>query len=261
LQTVDHSTNLADSFKEPSVHALRTRLIAIAGAAAVAGLSASLFLTVPGQLSAQPDVLAAPGPGGKSKPGNAEARTEQLDLLHARVAADLGVTPERLTEAFARARQDLIQDLVQQGKLTQEEADKRIARIAQGPRPDKAARASGPGQSKQGAQPGARVAGPQAKAVGAVVAQALGLAPKELRDAINSGKTIEQLAIEKGINSEQLRSLVNQQLEQRLTAALQSGSLSEEQAAQIRARHQLVIDSLLSGQPRRGPGRDKPAQS
>jgi polyhydroxyalkanoate synthesis regulator phasin len=243
------------------VQPLRTRLIVIAGAAAIAGLSASLFLAVPGQLSAQPDVLAAPKPGDKSKPGNAEARKQQQEQMHARVAANLGITPERLTEAFAQARKDLVQDLVQQGKLTQEEADKRIARITQGPKPDKGDGQAKPGKPAKDGQPGARIPGPQVKAFGGVVAQALGLAPKELRDAINAGKTIEQLAVEKGITSEQLRTLIGQQLEQRLTAALQSGSLNEEQAAQIRARHQLMIDSLLSGQPRRGPGRDKPAQS
>jgi transposase-like protein len=93
------------------------------------------------------------------------------------------------------------------------------------------------------------------------VAQALGLKPKDLRDALVSGKTVEQLALEKGISAEQLRTLIGQQLEQRLATALQAGSLTEEQAAQIRARHQTVIENLMSGQPRRGPGRDKPAQS
>jgi hypothetical protein len=88
------------------------------------------------------------------------------------------------------------------------------------------------------------------------VAANLGITPERLKE-----ETVEQLALEKGISADQLRTLIGEQLEQRLTAALQSGSLSAEQAAQIRARHQTVINNLMSGQPRRGPGRNKPAQS
>jgi hypothetical protein len=239
------------------VQSLRTRLVAIAGAALVAGLTASLFTSIPSQSSAQPVAAAAPGPGDKARQSNPEQRRQQQEQMHTRVAAILGITPERLAEAFTQARMDAIQELVQQGKTSQEEADKRIARIAQGPKSGQAA----DGKPKQAGQPGARVAGPQAKAIGGVVAQALGLAPKELRDALNSGQTIEQLALEKGLSADELRSLVSDQLEQRLAAALQSGSLTDEQAAEIRARHELMIDRLLSGQPRRGPGKNKPAQS
>lgn len=237
------------------MNSLRTRLIAIAGAAAVAGLSATLFVSAPGQTAAQPDATVA------RRAADPAAQKQQHDQMHARVAANLGVTPERLTEAFNQARKDLIQELVQQGKITQEQADNRIARIGQLPKPAKVDGAAGPGKPGAG-QTGARVAGPQAKAIGGVVAQALGLTPKDLRDALNGGKTVVQLALEKGISADQLRTLVNDQLEQRLNAALQSGSLTAEQAAQIRARHTQVIENLISGQGRRGgSGKDKQAQS
>ena len=57
--------------------------------------------------------------------------------MHARVAANLGITPERLAEAFNQARKDRVQELVQQGKITQEQADRMIARIGQGPKSGK----------------------------------------------------------------------------------------------------------------------------
>jgi hypothetical protein len=148
--------------------------------------------------------------------------------------------------------------MVQQGKITQEQADKKIARIDQGPRPAKAEGVGG--KPPTAGQTGARVGGPQVKAIGGVIAQALGLNGKELRDAFNSGKTLAQLAEEKGLSVDQLRATVSQQLEQRLSAAVQAGSLTEDQAAQIRARHQQALERMLSGQARRdSSGKNKPA--
>ncbi len=227
-----------DRIKEPLVHSLRTRLIAIAGAAAVAGISASLFLSAPSQISAQPDAVGTPPNREGRRQASPGQDKQQHDEMRARVAANLGITSERLAEAFAQARKDLITEMVQQGKITQEQADKRIARIGQGPKP---ARTEG-GKPKAPVQRDARIGGPQVRAIGGVVAQALGLNGKDLRDALNNGKTLAQLAQEKGLSVDQLRSTVSQQLEQRLNAAIQAGSLTDEQAAQIRARHQQAIE-------------------
>ena len=142
---------------------LRMRLIAIAGAGIVAGLSASLVLSGPSRLSAQPDSVSRPADGEARRQGNPEQQKQQHDQMHARVAANLGITPERLAEAFNQARKDRVLELVQQGKITQEQADRMIARIGQGPRPAKVEGAAGRGTPAAG-QVGARVGGPQIRA-------------------------------------------------------------------------------------------------
>lgn len=187
----------------------------------------------------------------------------QMEQLHARVAANLGVTPERLEQAFKQARKDLVTEQLQQGRITQEQADRMIARIEQGPqqhgqrgKPNQPGAQDG--QPKQG-QPGARVSGPQGRAVTGFIAQSLGMAPKDLRDALQSGKTLVQIAAEKGMSADQLRSTILGQLEQRLNMAIQQGSLSAEQAAQVRQRNQRMVDQLISGGPRRdGAGPRQP---
>src|SRR3954469_10381753 len=105
------------------------RLIAITAAAAVAGLLASLFLSAPNRISAQPDSVSTPAGGQARRQGNPEQQKQQHDQMHARVAANLGITPERLAEAFNQARKDRVLELVQQGKMTQEQADRMTARI------------------------------------------------------------------------------------------------------------------------------------
>jgi uncharacterized protein YidB (DUF937 family) len=248
------------TFKELLVQSLRSRLIAIAGAAAVAGLTAALLINQPRHISAAADPSGTPT-GGERRQDNPELREQQHDQLRTRVAANLGITPERLTEAFNQARKDVLQDLVQQGKITQEQADRRIARITKGLKPGASARISGHGNPGDPGQTGARVPGPQGRAIGGVIAQALGLTPKDLRDALNSGKTLTQIAQDKGLSIDQLRTSVSDHLEQRLNAAVQSGSLTTEQAAQIRTRHQQMIEHLISGLGRRGgPGRGQPVQ-
>ena len=101
------------------MHSIRTRLIAIAGAAAVAGISASLFLSAPSQISAQPDAVGTPPNREGRRQASPGQDKHQHDEMRARVAANLGITSERLAEAFAQARKDLITEMVQQGKITQ----------------------------------------------------------------------------------------------------------------------------------------------
>src|SRR5574341_790433 len=98
--TVDHSMKAANRFKEPLVQSLRTRSIAIVGAAAVAALSASLVFGVPSQISAQPDPVGMPSGGDQRRQLDPDLLKQRHDQMHARVAANLGVTPERLAEAF-----------------------------------------------------------------------------------------------------------------------------------------------------------------
>ncbi|MFN8524125.1 MAG: S49 family peptidase [Chloroflexota bacterium] len=130
---------------------------AVAGALFVGAVATSGIIGLPGSAQAadfgaprmlQAAPTAVPGPGGprfgrghgpmggNMTPEQRQQLQQQAQQMHqqflARVAANLNVTPTQLQDAFKKARIDQINDAVKAGKLTQEQADKIIARINSG---------------------------------------------------------------------------------------------------------------------------------
>lgn len=242
------------------MQSLRNRIAVIAGAAAIAGLTASLFLTIPALTQAQAGPPGPGRPGGeRGQPGADHEQHRQQYLTH--LATNLGVTAERLQEAFKQTHKDLVGELLQAGRITQEQADKMIARIDQGGAPGMHGPGHKPGmQGPGGNVPGprgarGRVPGPQDRAMLGGVSQIVGMSPQELREALRGGKTLLQIASDKGISQDQLKSSLISAMDQRLNEAVQAGRLTAEQAAQMKQRHEQFVDRLLQGFGPGGPGR------
>lgn len=176
----------------------------------------------------------------------------------ARLATRLNTTPENLQNAFKQAHKDNVADLLKQGKITQEQADRINAHIDQG----------GPGgahgqQGPQG-QGGRRgPGGPQFRALEGIMPAALGMSPQDFRAAIQSGKTPMQIATSKGMSRDAFKAAISAQLEQRLTQAKQQGTLTDQQITEIRSRAAEMIDHMIDNAGRRfgpgDPGQPKPA--
>lgn len=122
----------------------------LVGAVASSGLArsaepayAAWFDTAEQQvLQAQPQPSPQPGPRGPRQgresltPEQKEQRRAQMQQRREqwtnRLAANLGVSPERVTQAFRQTRIDMINQAVQDGRLTRERADQIIQRINSG---------------------------------------------------------------------------------------------------------------------------------
>lgn len=86
------------------------------------------------------------------------------------------------------------------------------------------------GAARQGRGAGMRIGGPEVS-LAAIAAQKLDMTVDEVRAAMEAGKTIEQLAQEKGIDPQVILDAVIAARKARLDALVAEGRLTEEQAA------------------------------
>jgi polyhydroxyalkanoate synthesis regulator phasin len=196
------------------------------------------------------------GPGGRG--GHGERGEHQEDL-----AAALGMTTEELQtaiqsgltieeiaaekgvdlQAFALAQaQEKLAQAVTDGKLTQEEADAKLAEI-------QTAIENGEFPGQRGFGPdgsGSKGHGPRGERNGAL-AEALGMTPEELHTALDNGQTIEEIAAEKGVDLEAFKAAQQAehlaQAQERLAQAVADGKLTQEEADAKLAEIQTAIQN------------------
>lgn len=176
------------------------------------------------------------------------------DFLNA-VASKLGKTPAELRAAVVAAQKDRLAADVTAGRLTQAQADALGQRLEAagglpfGPGPA----AAGPGhRAGLKGRPGDR--GPAAvRPPGSDIATFLGIQPRELADALRSGKSLAQIAQEKGKSRDDLKAHLTQQERARLTAAVQAGRLTQAQADARLTAMTARLDQAIDRSPPTGP--------
>lgn len=119
-----------------------------------------------------------------------QEQKEHYQEFVARVAEILGLKQSELDSAMKQARKENIDEMVEEGKLTEEEAKEAKERIDEGLPPRPRAGAMGP----------LGVKGREA------IAEFLDMSIEDLDKARDNGKTIEDLLEEKGKTREELRS-------------------------------------------------------
>lgn len=91
------------------------------------------------------------------------------------------------------------------------------------------------------------------------LADALGLTPDELTAQINSGKTLAQLAQEKGIETSELAAAMQTALKSSLDQAVKDGTLTQDQADQMLEtmsnHYEWMINNMGAGMMGPGSGR------
>lgn len=142
---------------------------------------------------------------------------------------------------------EALQGLVDDGTLTESQRDAVVATLQE-------ARAERDGHERRGPRRGMPGAG--------VIAETLGLDEPELRDALQSGQSLADIAADQGVSTDDLVDAIVDQVEERVNGALESGRIDDEKAAEILAGAEARAEAIVSGEftPRghglghRGPG-------
>ncbi|HLH69255.1 MAG TPA: hypothetical protein VKY90_09560 [Candidatus Dormibacteraeota bacterium] len=186
--------------------------IAAAGACAVAGSAVGLTAAATGG----PQATAA-------TPLPTPSKGTPCDLFVGHLASDLGKTPSQVRSALPKALQQTLGDLVAQGRLTQQQASTIQGRAGQGC----------PGQLSS--LPASTAARRLAFGL-AEYAKALGMTPAQLRQAIRSGQTVEQIAASKGMDEATFRQKLISVVQPDLDQQRQAGHLTQQQENSILQR-------------------------
>ena len=150
-------------------------------------------------------------------------------------AKRLNVTPAELKAALQGAYGDRLDAAVAAGKITKEQAEAMKQRSAQGLPLFGGGRHMGFGFGHHGP---ASLAG---------AATYLGLTEAELRTELQSGKTLAQIAKDKGKTADGLKKALTDNVKKKLDAAVKAGQLTQAQADALQARMTEHLDDLISG--------------
>jgi len=205
-------------------------------------------------------VAGLPG-GGSGRPGSGtpsprpsptatpRPRTAYGQFFLDRLAAALGIDRARLDNALTQARNQTIDQMVREGRLTQEQAERAKQRAVQPgaglfglPMPRPHLRGWPPANWMRPAFPGP-FGDTQA------LAQKLGMTVEELRSRLRSGATLSQLAQEKGVSLEELREAALAPYRARLEQAVQNGRLTREQADRLLEQVRRAWERRLAPRP------------
>jgi polyhydroxyalkanoate synthesis regulator phasin len=151
--------------------------------------------------------------------------------------ADSPARGEHLAEALA--------PLVEDGTLTQEQADAVVARLREAGTEAREAR----GERQDGRRGpdglgGHRFPGESATAV----ADLIGLTPEEMRTAIRDGSSLADLAADAGVTSDQLLDAMLSGVQERLAERVAEGDLTQEQADERLARATERATAVIEGE-------------
>ncbi|AEG61205.1 hypothetical protein [Desulforamulus ruminis] len=126
-----------------------------------------------------------------------QSRDEYYKEFISEFAANLGVGEDQVTAALEATKEQMVQEQLEQGKITQEQADKILAQEGFG---------FGLGMGRP-AGPGGEGKGDMTQNTNFLneAAAALGMTTDELKAEMESGKTLDEIATEKGITMDQLR--------------------------------------------------------
>jgi polyhydroxyalkanoate synthesis regulator phasin len=164
------------------------------------------------------------------------------------VAKRLNVTPAELQAALKGAASDQIDAAVKAGKLTQDQADALKKRLDQGDLP-------GFGFGHRGGGPGF---GPGLRfgfghggiaAAGDAASTYLGLTQQELFTQLVSGKSLAQIAKDKGKSVDGLKKAITDASKAKLDAAVKAGDLTQAQADALLQKLTDNLDTILNATP------------
>ena len=190
------------------------------------------ILALAASLAAVAALAVAPTAGAAEKPSLVDA-----------VAARLGVSPEKLREAFKAALAARIDAAVAAGKLTPEQAAKLKERLAK-------ANGLGIGARKALANKHKAFAERIAKAKGrGPAAEYLGMTRQELAAEVRSGKSLAQIAGAKGKTVDGLVAAMVAPAKARLAKAVENGRLTRQRADEILARLTERVEKLVQRVP------------
>ena len=191
--------------------------------------------------------FAVMGHGGSASAADPPGRDQYDQLL----AAQLGISVDKLHAAETAARNQLIDQLVAQGKITADQA----SRLK-----------NAPGGGFHGLIPGLHGGAPggafgpgsaafPATDVFTIVAQKLGVTVDALRQEMRQGKTLAQIGADHGVTRDVLKTTIVDAMNADLQKATAAGKVTQDQANKMVSNIPGFVDRLLDRGGRGGPGR------
>ena len=192
-------------------------------------------------------VTALAGAGG-TYAATRDSGAKERDAYFADAAKRLGVSREKLESALSGAFSDRLDAAVKQGRLTRKQADaiKRRVKERGGP-PIGGPLLGGPGRFHH------KFGGPLRAGLGAA-AKYLGLTRAQLRERLASGKSLAQVAKDRGKSVDGLEKAIEDAVRARLDKAVSKKRLTEAQERRILANLHDRIDDLVQRTPPRHLG-------
>ena len=232
------------------------------GKKVLAGSTAAALLIAGGVYASTAVAQSAPASTSPSPSASASASGaaagQQAFVNH--LASRLGLDVSKVQQALKDAAKDSVADQVASGRISQAQADKIDQRIdsGQGGPFGFGRRPGGPGGARPNGQPGARGGFGGGQLLNAA-AGALNITPDSLRQQLQSGKSLQDIA---GSNWPAVQQAITTAAKAQLDPLVSSGKMTSQQ-------EQRIIDRLTSGtfpRPRgpRGPrpsGSDSPASA
>jgi polyhydroxyalkanoate synthesis regulator phasin len=171
---------------------------------------------------------------------------QESQAIIADAAGQLGVTPEKLSNALKQALTNRVDEAVKDGRLTKEQGTQLKARIDAGEAP------------LFGLGPGPKFrhhgVGPFHTKLEAA-ARYLGMTDAQLREALESGKTLAQVAKDHGKTANGLVDALMAGVEKKLDGAVKAGRLTEAEKKDMVAGLKDRITDLVNGRFPEPPGR------
>jgi hypothetical protein len=158
----------------------------------------------------------------------------------AQVAQAQGVDVQTVIDAMVAAATARIDQEVQEGDLTAEEANERKANLQ-----ERITRLVNEGKPPGGGPHGR---GPKLEAA----AEALGVSEDDLREQLQDGKTIAQVAEERDVDKQQVIDAMVAAATERIDQKVQEGDLTAEEANERKAELEERITTLVNEGPQRG---------
>jgi uncharacterized protein YidB (DUF937 family) len=159
-----------------------------------------------------------------------ELRDDFLD----RLATELGVSREQLDTALQNVSNDLVDEALADGRITEDEAARIRDAIANGKVPF------------FGIHPFRHHGGGHFPPVHfGNVAEFLGVEPADIASALEDGQSLAQIAEANGKSRDELKTFLLDQVNEFVDQALENDRITEERAAQIRDNASARIDELI----------------
>jgi polyhydroxyalkanoate synthesis regulator phasin len=179
--------------------------------------------------------LAVAGGGAAIAANRSDSSQDERRAIVNDVAKQLGVEPSALTAAFKTALKNRVDAAVAAGRLTKEQGDELKARIDSGDAPFFGFGSGGHH-------------GPFGH-LGHLDAAAsyLGLTEAQLRDALGAGKTLAQVAKDRGKSVEGLVEAMTAEAKEHLDAAVAAGRLTQEKADTVLRDVRERITDVVNG--------------
>jgi hypothetical protein len=177
------------------------------------------------------------------------------ERMHEAIAGVLGISVEEYDAAIETAQEQVIDEAVTEGWLTEEQGEQMRERAAEGFGPGMRpggpeGKFGGPGMMPGG--PGGRFGGRGGFMGGpdngfiSIVAEAFDMTPQYLMAELQEGKTIAELAEEKGVDTQPIIDSHLAQLEESLAEAVTDGKITQERADWMLEQAETHITDMLN---------------